>query len=246
MAIPTDRNGFKELILQNLGKGVLRIEVSDDQVENWVDYALAKFRDYHFDGSQDVYYKYQLTPTDIANKWIPVPDDTIGVVEIFDISSTLMGVGMWNVQYQFVLANMPNWGQIDLTNYWMTMSHLQFLQQVLVGKQPIRYNRYVNKLYVDMDWSRLNVGDYLVVKIYETLDPAVFTKIWGDQWLQNYTTQLVKKQWGNNTKKYSTMKLPDGNSFNGQQIYDEADKAITDLEEQLIRTYSLPVSDMIG
>lgn len=244
--VPIDRNSFKELILQNLGKGVLRIEVSDDQVENWIDFALAKFKDYHFDGSQDVYYKYQITPTDVTNRWIPVPPETIGVVEIFDISSTLMGVGMWNVQYQFVLSNMPNWGQLDLTNYWMTMSHLQFLQQVLVGKQPIRYNRYVNQLFVDMDWSRINAGDYFVVKIYEAISPDTYPKIWADQWLQNYTTQLVKKQWGNNTKKYGKMQLSDGNSFNGQEIYNEAVEALADLDRELIHTYSLPVSDMIG
>lgn len=246
MAVPTTRNEFKELILQNLGKGVLRLEISDPQVENWIDFALARFKDYHFDGSQDTYYKYQLTDVDIANKWIPVPEETIGVVEIFDLTSTLMGVGMWNVQYQFVLANMPSWGQIDLTNYWMTMSHLQLLQQILVGKQPIRYNRYVNQLFIDMSWDRVTAGDFIVVKIYEAISPETYPKVWADQWLQNYTTQLVKRQWGNNTKKYPTMRLPDGNTFNGQQIYDEAQEALKDLDEELIHTYSLPVSDMMG
>jgi hypothetical protein len=210
MAVPIDRASFKEVILRRLGKGILRIEVTDDQVEDQIDFALARFKDYHFDGSADNYYKYQITPTDVTNQWIPVPDDTIGVVEIFDITSTLMGVGMWNVQYQFVLANMPNWGQIDLTNYWMTMSHLQLLQQVLVGKQPIRYNRYINQLYIDMDWSRINIGDFFVVKIYEGINPDIYTKVWADQWLQNYTAQLVKKQWGNNTKKYGGTPLPSG------------------------------------
>lgn len=246
MAVPTTRAEFKELILRNLGKGVLRIEVSDDQVEDKIDFALAKAKDYHFDFAQDTYYKYQITDTDVANKWIPVPDNTLGVIELFDITSTLMGVGMWNVQYQWVLGNMPWWGQLDLTSYWMTMSHLTFIQQTLVGKQPLRYNRYENKLYLDMDWSRINVGDYLVVKMYQTLDPDSNPKLWSDQWLQNYTTQLVKRQWGNNTKKYGRMQLPDGNSFNGKEIYEEAEEALKELDSQLINTYSLPVSDMIG
>lgn len=245
MAVPTDRTSFKDLILQNLGSGILRIEVTDDQVENWVDFALAKFADYHFDGSAEQYYKYQLTQTDITNRYIPVPTGTIGVIEIFDLSSTLMGTGMWNVQYQFVLANIPSWGTLDLTQYWMTMSHLQFLQQILVGKQPIRYNRFINQLNIDMDWSRVNVGDYLVVKLYQKLDPATYPAIWADQWLQQYTTQLVKKQWGNNLKK-QTMRMPDGNTFNGQQIYDEAEAALKDLDEKLINAYSLPPAMMIG
>jgi len=246
MAVPTDRPSFKQLILENLGNGILRIEVTDDQVENWIDFALQKAMDYHFDFSQEQYYKYQLTQTDIDNGWIPMPENAVGAVELFDLVSTLMGVGMWNVQYQFVLANMPNWGMLDLTNYWMTMSHLQLLQQVLVGKQPLRYNRFQNQLYIDMDWSQISVGDYLVVKIYVTMDPETYPKMWTDQWLQTYVTALVKKQWGTNTKKYGNMTLPNGQVFNGQQIYDEAVADLEKLDEKLINSYSLPPTMLIG
>lgn len=246
MAVANNRNDFKELILRRLGKGVIRIELSDAQLDDQIDYALDKFADYHFDGSADTYYKYQITADNVTNGWIPIPDDTIGVVEIFDLVSTLMGVGMWNVQYQFVLGNMPSWGNIDMTNYWMTMSNLQFMQQILVGKQPLRYNRYINQLFIDMDWTRVNVGDFLVVKLYQRLNPDTYTAIWADQWLINYTTELAKKQWGTNLKKYTTMTLPSGQSFSGQQIYDEAVTAIEKLEDTLINSFSLPVTDLIG
>lgn len=242
---PTSRAEFKEMILQNLGKGILRIEMTDDQAENWINYALTRFADYHFDGSQEMYFKYQLTDTDISNGYITMPDNVFGVVEIFDLSSVLMGVGMWNVQYQYMLGAMPFWGLMDLTNYWMTMQHLELIQQVLVGKQPIRYNRYVNKLYIDMDWSMAVPGTYLVVKTFQEVDPDTYTKVWRDQWLQNYTTQLFKRQWGNNLKKI-TVRLLDGREYTGQQIYDEADAEIKRLDAELINTYSLPVSFMIG
>lgn len=246
MALPTNRNTFKELILRRLGKGAIKVEITDDQLEDQIDFALAKFADYHFDGTQESYYAYQVTQTDIDNKWIPMEESTLGVTDIFDISSTLMGAGMWNVQYQYVLNNMSSWGMIDLTNYWMTMSHLQFMQQVLVGKQPFRYNRYVNKLQIDMDWHKLNVGDYIVARVYDVLDPSVYPKVWADQWLIKYTTALAKLQWGNNLKKYEGMQLPSGMSFNGQKIWDEANAEIEKLEETLINTYSMPASDLIG
>jgi hypothetical protein len=125
------------------------------------------------------------------------------------------------------------------------MSSLEMMQQILVGKQPVRYNRYENKLYIDMNWDRINVGDYLVVRIYQAMDPATYTKMWTDQWLIKYTTELVKKQWGTNLKKYSGIPLPGGNTMNGQQIYDEAEAALKELDEQLIETYSMPVMMMI-
>ena len=42
------------------------------------------------------------------------------------------------------------------------------------------------------------------------------------------------------------MTMPGGVTFNGQKIWEEANEEIRKLEEEMINTYSLPVSDMIG
>ena len=42
------------------------------------------------------------------------------------------------------------------------------------------------------------------------------------------------------------MQLPGGLTFNGQTIYDEATKERQELENEMISSYSLPVTDMIG
>jgi hypothetical protein len=42
------------------------------------------------------------------------------------------------------------------------------------------------------------------------------------------------------------MQMPGGLTFNGQKIYDEAIEEITNLEKEMIVSYSLPVADMIG
>ena len=42
------------------------------------------------------------------------------------------------------------------------------------------------------------------------------------------------------------MPLPGGITFNGQKIYDEATEERNELEKEMIRSYSLPVTDMIG
>ena len=39
----------------------------------------------------------------------------------------------------------------NITNYYMSMSHLEFLQEMLVGKPMVRYNKHVNRLYLDTD-----------------------------------------------------------------------------------------------
>lgn len=247
MAQPTTRAEFKEWCLRKLGKPVIEINVDQDQVDDRVDEALAYYWDYHFDGTERTYYKYQITSQDIANKYITIPENIIGVVSIFDLSSSLStGSGMFNVQYQFVLNNLYELVNFEFLHYYMTMEHIQFMEQMLVGKQPIRYNRNVNKLYIDTNWERLTVGSYIIVEAYQIVDPSVYAEVWKDRWLQNYATAKIKYQWGSNLTKFSGMQLPGGVQFNGEKILNDAQEELAKMEQEMISSYSLPVYDMIG
>jgi hypothetical protein len=42
------------------------------------------------------------------------------------------------------------------------------------------------------------------------------------------------------------MQLPGGITFNGAKIYEEAVEEINKLEDEMISSYSLPVSDFMG
>jgi hypothetical protein len=128
----------------------------------------------------------------------------------------------------------------------MALTHVQFLEQMLVGQQPIRYNRHINRLYVDMDWNIVAINDYIIVEAYEVVNPDTFTKAWGDRWLARYAECLIKQQWGSNLKKFGNMQLPGGIVFNGQKVYDEATDERATLEKEMIYSYSLPATDMIG
>ena len=61
MAAPTTREEFKDYILRKLGQPVIQVNVSDEQVEDRVDEAVSFWRDYHYNGSQLVYLKHELT-----------------------------------------------------------------------------------------------------------------------------------------------------------------------------------------
>jgi hypothetical protein len=121
------------------------------------------------------------------------------------------------------------------------------LEELFVGKQPLRFNRHMDRLFIDMDWgNRTSVGEYLIIEAYRQLDPDTYTSVWGDWWLRRYTTALFKKQWGENLKKFEGMQLPGGVQFNGQTIWNEADEEIKALEEEVVNRYSMPSMDMIG
>jgi len=245
MAI-SSRDGFKEYCLRKLGKPVIEINVDDDQVEDRVDEALKYYWDYHFDGTEKIFYKKQITAEDIANKYITLPQNIIGAVNIFDLGNHIGVNNIFNIRYQIALNDLYTLTYQSMVPYYMAFRQIQLMEQLLVGKQPIRYNRNTNKLFVDTDWNNLPVGNYLVVEAYSIVDPADYVDVWNDRWLQRYATELIKKQWGSNLTKFIGMQLPGGVQFNGQKIYDDAHEAIDKLEAEMINSYSLPVVDMIG
>lgn len=247
MAVPTTRAEFKEYCLRELGKPVIEINVDDDQVEDRIDQALRYYWDYHFDGSEMTYYKHQVTSNDITNKYITLPENIIGAVNVFSIGDpSIRADDIFNIRYQIALNDLYTLTSVSLVPYYMAMQHLATMTELLVGMQPIRYSRHKDRLYIDMDWTKLNVGEFIVVQAYEVVDPDVWPDAWGDRWLFLYCTALIKKQWGNNLKKYTGMQLPGGVSFNGQQIYQEAVEEIKDLERDMVNNLSLPAMHMIG
>ena len=122
------------------------------------------------------------------------------------------------------------------------------LELILVGEKPVRFNKKMNKLFVDMNWAGKAIpeGKFLIIECLQVLDPATYTKVYNDSWLKEYSAQLIKKQWGENLKKYGNYTLPGGMIINGQQIYDEAQIDIIRLEDQLRDTFEEPIMFEVG
>lgn len=246
MANPASREQFKQNCLRRLGAPVIEINVDDDQVEDRIDEALAFYKDYHFDATEKIYYKHQVTDTDKLNKYITVPENIMGVINIFDIGNALNTNNLFNIRYQIALNDLYTLTSSSMVPYYMAMQHIQLLEMLLVGKQPLRYNRHRNRVHIDMDWDKIGTGQYIIVEAYEVVDPTEFTDVWADRWLLQYCTALIKRQWGNNLKKFNGMQMPGGLTFNGQQIYNEAVDEINALEKDALVSYSLPAMDFIG
>ena len=246
MAVPSSRSAFKELCLRRLGKPVIEINVDDDQVEDRIDQALAYYQDYHFDGVEKTFLKHVVTQTDIDNQYIDIPNTTIGVINIFDIGDATSTNNLFNIRYQIALNDLYDLSRYDLVPFYMNFMNIRFIEEMLVGKQPLRYNRHQNRLHIDMDWGKVTVGDYIIAEVYKKLDPDTYTDVWGDRWLQRYVTCLFKIQWGSNLTKFVGMQLPGGVQFNGEQILQQGLDEKQRLEEEMISSYSLPVHDMTG
>lgn len=246
MALPTSRQTFKDYCLRRLGAPVTQINVDDDQVDDRIDDALQYYWDFHFDGTEKMYYKAQVTQQDYDNKYITLPENIIGAVHVFPIGSSLSTNNLFNIRYQIALNDLYDLTATTMVPYYMAMQHIQFLEQLLVGQHPIRFNRRMQRLYIDMDWKRLNPGEFVIVEAFQIVNPDTFTKVWSDRWLQKYATEMIKQQWGQNLIKFQGVSLPGGMQFNGEKLYNDATAEITKLEADMIRSYSVPVAYFLG
>jgi hypothetical protein len=71
---PNSRQTLIEYALRTLGHPVVQVNVDWQQCEDRLDEALQFFSEYHFDGVQKCYFKYQLTKENIDNSYISIND----------------------------------------------------------------------------------------------------------------------------------------------------------------------------
>lgn len=248
MSAITNRQQFKDYCLRRLGAPVIDINVDDDQVEDRIDDALQYWQDYHFDGMQKVYYVHKLTQQDIDNKYLDMSSirdssnnatEVIGVTRIFPVQDSQATVNMFDLRYQLRLNELYDFTSASYINYTLTQQHLRSLELMFSGEVPVRFQRHMQRLFVDWAWgaSQAPTGTVCVIECYTTLNPDFYTKVWNDRWLKEYTTALIKRTWGNNLKKFSGLQLPGGVTLNGNKIYDEAVVEIKALETEMENNY---------
>ena len=64
--------------------------------------------------------------------------------------------------------------------------------------------------------------------------------------MKDFTTQLIKQQWGANMSKFDNMQLPGGVTVNGTQMYQEATEELIRLEDKMRLEHEPPPDFYIG
>ena len=181
------------------------------------------------------------------SNFLQIPASVIGVTKIYHFDGTnTMTNNMFSVKYQMFLNDIYYWGSTELLTYAMTKTYLEDINFLLTTEKQIRFNKRMDRLYLDIDWGSVSKDDYLVIDCFRQLDPSDYARVWNDSFLKKYTTALLKRQWGQNLHKFQGVKLPGGVELNGRQIYDDAEKDLEIIREQMSNTYELPPLDMIG
>jgi hypothetical protein len=276
MAQPSSRQELIDYCKRQLGAPVLQINIDDDQVDDVIDTAIQYYHEYHYDGIEKMYLKHEFTAEDVIRftetdeitstedpdkaiwenrkNFIEVPDHVIGIERVFGVTSNLSSNEMWGLSNQYFLLDVFSFssgytfGNFDMSYYYMIKQYFETLDMVVNvgGLVQYRFNKRQDRLYLDIDKTRIKENRYLVIECYRALDPQEWSQIWNDSFVKRYATALMKRQWGQNLIKYNNVQLPGGINLNGRQIWEDGDAEVKDLEARMLTDYSLPPMDMIG
>lgn len=253
MAVPTNKTTLREFCLRNLGFPVIEINVDDEQLDDRIDDALQKYRDHHYDGTEKMYLAHRVTNADILNKYITVCDNIVGISQVFPLSGSSVSsngnadFNIFDINYQIRLNDFYDLTASSYTYYVIARDHLRMLDMIITGEIPYSFNKKTRRLHLWQDWDgKLEAGDYVLFHAHRIVDPNTYESVFNDSWLKEYTTQLFKRQWATNIKKYGNYTLPGGLTVNGQQMYEEAVLELRELEEKLRDTYEEPPEMLVG
>lgn len=243
----SNRDEFIGYCMRKLGAPVIEINVDESQVEDRVNDALKMFFDYHVDGAERAYVIHKLSDTDISNKYITVPDNVLVVTNIMKTSGG-GGTGFNltnNLQMKAYFSDMISQTfSSGASSYVLAKSYLSTFNNILGGQFTlIEHNYYKRRLSIHFDWDKLTNESTVGYEAWVANDSD---EVFGDYWLQQYATALIRKQWGDNLIKVDGMALPGGGRLNGAAILASAIDEIEKLEERMRDEFAYPIMPIMG
>ena len=231
------RDELIQYCLRKLGSPVVMVNITPEQMEDCIDDTLQQYSNYHYNGTERKWLKFTITPQNIADQYITMPSLVKSVVRVLPFSSSMgtdiQFTNMWQYRAE-ALRPLLNGGDGSMVHYELAMQNLNLIDDIFANRPPVGFTSNQNRLYLSYDWDRFIPNEStIVVECHMTIDPEEFPKIYNEPWIKRYATALMKKQWGNNLKKFQGVQLPGGITLDGKTIFDEAIDELEKLSEDL-------------
>lgn len=229
----TNRDDLIDYCLRALGHPVVEVNIDEEQLDDRIDEALQWFREHHPDGSKRFYLKHQLTQEDIDNQHVDFADDLdlTAVVRMIPMTFNNAHSGWFSDAWQvmaYTITDFTRGSGIlgDLAYYEQMQQNLSLIDMKLGGVPQITFDRQYNRINLHISKTKLSVGDYVVFEVYGIRNPDdsvnEYNSLWNHKFVKEYSTALIKRQWGMNLVKFDGMVLPGGVTVNARQIYEDA------------------------
>lgn len=237
-----DLSGY---ILRRLGAPLINIEVEETQLRERIDDAVQYFVERHYEGTSERIVRIDFTEADEETQTIPLPRNCVHISQIFNLTSGSASsteeferINYLISQSEFFTISQNGGYSHDLKNYHVTMEYISLLKRYF--NRPINHQIDRIERLIRVPSHKILAGNFIIVQGMFARDPDEFPQLFEQKWIKDYATQLVKRQWGENLKKYDGVQMAGGVTVQGQKIWEEAQAEIDKLEEKFADKYQLP------
>lgn len=189
-----------------------------------------------------------MTQADKDNRYIPVPSNVQSIIHVFKTNMGYSGMANWmSIKYQMRFDDVFYMSREGIKSYYISKQSLATFDHILSPPIRFRFTPNEQKLWIDFDWSyEVDVGHFIVFEARVALDPAQEQEMWGNRILQKLCIAYIKRQWGENLKKFTGVQMAGGVELNADKIYDSALEDIDKLETDFQSKYEFPVNFFTG
>jgi len=232
-------SNLKQFILRRLGSPVINIEISDDQLEDVIDEAVAEFIENHSSGV-NIGYVSLLLKKDILT--YPLNENIRAVLNILSYNNISLDSDDPMLIKSFYVGNhgyelyKPDIISTEIFRQTFKIVQEQFNVPILFD-----FNPTTNTLHLH---AKPKFDHNVFLKIYAAEEDV--SKILNDLWIKKYSVELARRQWGDNLSKYTSVSLPGGAQFNFTDILQRAATEIELLKEELEDRFGLPIDPEVG
>jgi len=238
------KSKLREKILRRLGYPLVKIELTEEHVNDAIDEAKGKYVD--FATGKATEQSYYVLPVSAGTAIYELPETVHSVIRtdvpdalktgsyLNDTFITYYTLPLGNQQFSDVYDVINN---VDIVSTVYVNSFLALLDHFSVSKYLFDYHDLQNQLWI----TPVPKDDfYTLLKVFSVVPEEI---LYDQTWICKYATAVAKKFLGEIRSKYSGINLPGGGTLNGERLISEANEEMMNLVEDLdAETYEgLPI-----
>ena len=167
MAKPATRQQLIDYCLRSLGHPVIEINVDEDQLDDRVDEALQFFSEYHFDGVEKVFLKYQVQQKDIDNGYISMTAQSQDQAGVTGNNTFVSGTGASGQnESSMTFTEDGQTGTVKIEDLITSVLQVFHFSMGTINMFDVRYQYALNDLYT---FGTIELVQYSITQSYLSL-----------------------------------------------------------------------------
>jgi hypothetical protein len=228
MAIRT-KEALREYLLRKMGAPSIKVELTEDQLNDAIDIALERYSEYAYDGTIESTMLVQLQPDIYDYK---LPDETMAVTGLKASStySTFINIpaGYTLALNPITLTHFDSVSNIDVQTMTAKMSKMSNLRSFFDITPNFTFNHNTKIL----SFFEKPVSSVMVLEIASKYTPLDEDNIYDNFWVKKRALGEAFVTWSTVTGKYSSS-LVNGSSINYSDFEEKGNRLIDETEEEI-------------